>query len=153
MADRFKHVVLVGLSGSGKSTVGRLLAARLGRPFVDTDDLIVAEAGRPIAEIFAQQGEATFRDHERNRALLWEGNAVVWLDAPVEVLAERLGAAGAGRPLLAQGPGAGGPAARLAALRAVREAIYATAHARVDTTCLTPRQAVDGIMRLLERHA
>ncbi len=171
--ERYRHVVLVGLSGSGKSTVGPLLARRLGRPFVDTDALVVRETGQPIPRIFAEQGEAAFRDLERvavrraidgppaviatgggaptigaTRELLWRGNLVVWLDAPVEVLAARVGAAGAGRPLLATDD-PGGPAARLAALRAAREPIYATAHLRVETAGRSPEQVVDGLLARL----
>jgi shikimate kinase len=153
----FRHLVLVGLSGSGKSTVGRLLAERLGLDFVDTDELIVLWEGRSIPEIFEQQGEEAFRAlerraiasavdgppaviatgggapiDERNRAALWEGNAVVWLDAPVAALAARVKVAG-GRPLLA-----GGAEARLAQLRAAREPVYALAHVRVLTECRSP---------------
>jgi shikimate kinase len=165
-----KHVVLVGLSGSGKSTVGLELAGLLDRAFVDTDELIASEAGTSIADIFDQQGEAAFRERERqavrraldrppavlatgggapldtaNRAALWDGNLVVWLDAPVEVLVARLGTGGVVRPLLA-----GAPSVSLAALRAAREPIYATAHARVDTSGLTPLAAARQIASLLE---
>jgi shikimate kinase len=162
--------VLVGLSGSGKSTVGRLLAERLGRRFVDTDDVIVARAGKPIPRVFAEDGEVAFRAVESaavdevlagepaviatgggapvdpiNRGKLWEGNLAVWLDAPVDVLVRRVGRAGNGRPLLA-----GDAAGRLAALRAVREAIYSTAHLRLDTTALGPHQAVDAILQSIK---
>jgi 3-dehydroquinate synthase len=58
------NVVLVGFMGSGKTTVGRELAARLGRPFVDLDDEVAADAGRPVREIFADEGEAGFRQRE-----------------------------------------------------------------------------------------
>jgi shikimate kinase len=60
-----RHVVLIGLPGAGKSTVGRLAAARLGAGFEDTDELVVTAAGRPIARIFADDGEAAFRKLER----------------------------------------------------------------------------------------
>ncbi|HWP34554.1 MAG TPA: shikimate kinase, partial [Thermodesulfobacteriota bacterium] len=60
-----RNLVLVGLMGAGKSAVGRALAARLGRPFVDTDALVEARAGRPIPAIFAAGGEAAFRALER----------------------------------------------------------------------------------------
>lgn len=59
-----QHVVLVGLMGSGKSTVGRSLAERLGRELLDTDALVEARAGRSIREIFAVDGEQAFRDLE-----------------------------------------------------------------------------------------
>ena len=55
------NVILVGFMGAGKSAVGRILATRLGRCFVETDEMITAKEGRPIPEIFAEQGEARFR--------------------------------------------------------------------------------------------
>ena len=58
------NVVLVGFMGSGKSTVGRVLAERTNRSFVDLDDDIAADAGRSVAEIFADEGEAGFRQRE-----------------------------------------------------------------------------------------
>jgi shikimate dehydrogenase len=58
------NIILVGMPGSGKSTVGKALAEALGRPFVDTDALIVEEAGRPIPEIFSADGEEVFRAME-----------------------------------------------------------------------------------------
>ena len=60
-----KHVVLVGFMGSGKSSVGKLLASRLRRPFLDLDEVIEAEAGQPVDEIFRLQGEVAFRAKER----------------------------------------------------------------------------------------
>ncbi len=60
-----RHLVLVGLMGAGKTTVGEVCASRLGRPFVDTDDVVEATTGRVIAEIFATDGEAAFREAER----------------------------------------------------------------------------------------
>jgi len=59
------NLVLTGFMGSGKTTVGRLVAARLRRPFVDSDDLIVQRAGKSIARLFADEGEARFRALER----------------------------------------------------------------------------------------
>lgn len=121
-----RPVVLVGLMGVGKSAVGRRLADRMGRPFVDTDADVAALARSTIAELFEREGEAAFRAREssallealavrppavvatgggvvlaeRNRRLLTEQATVVWLDASPEVLAERVGA-GQDRPLLA----------------------------------------------------
>lgn len=59
-----EHIVLVGMMGSGKTTVGRLVARRLGRPFVDVDDAVVRRAGLSVSELFAGQGEAAFRSLE-----------------------------------------------------------------------------------------
>jgi shikimate kinase len=149
-----RHLVLVGLMGAGKSTVGQRCAARLARAFVDTDDVVERLAGMPIAEFFATAGEAAFRDLERdavadvcaspeplvvacgggtvldadNRRRLNASGFVVWLQAPVDVLTERCGD-GRDRPLLA-----GGPRAALARLLALREPAYeAVADVAVDT--------------------
>lgn len=144
---RSKQVIaLVGLSGAGKSSVGRQLAERLGCPLIDTDALITHSAGRTIPEIFAAEGEAGFRDLEadalmtaltnmpsvvatgagivlrpENRARLRERALVAWLDAPTETLVARLLIHNEARPLL-QGAD---PATRLEALRLVRQALYA----------------------------
>jgi shikimate kinase len=64
-AGEARRIILTGFMGSGKSTVGPLLAARLGWSFIDADDAIEAEAGITIAEIFARNGEAAFREQER----------------------------------------------------------------------------------------
>jgi len=109
-----RPLVLVGLMGVGKSTVGRRLARRLGLSFVDSDAAIEDAAGYPAAEIFERFGERDFRDGERRlvarlvegeirviatgggayvdpntRKLLNERAITVWLDAPVDILAER----------------------------------------------------------------
>lgn len=161
-----RSVALVGLSGAGKSTAARLVAARLGLPHADTDALVTARAGRPIPAIFAEAGEAAFRDleaaalaaalagsplvlatgggvvlHEANRALLRERAFVVWLDAPDEALLARLRAHDEERPLLA-----GDAAARLAALRAARAPLYrAAAHLTLHTAGLTPGEVAERI--------
>jgi len=124
------HLYLVGLPGSGKTTLGRQLAAHYGRAFVDLDDVIVAAAGQSIPAIFAAEGEAGFRAREAaalaalaaegepplvvatgggtpcfhdNLALLRSSGFVLWLAVPVPELARRLAATGqaAARPLLA----------------------------------------------------
>ncbi len=138
-----RPVVLVGLPGSGKSTVGRLVADTLGRPFLDLDELIEANVGRSIPEVFASEGEAAFRRIETealgqalartptpviaggggvvttdaNRRLLLDGPLVVWLDTPVDAVLGRLGDT-TGRPLVD-----GDPRGRLQALR--RERLHA----------------------------
>ena len=110
-----RPIVLVGLMGVGKSTVGRRLAQRLGLPFVDADEEIEAAAGMTIAEIFDRFGEPYFRDGERRvlarlidgspkviatgggafiqpetRAVILAETTAVWLDAEPDVLAERV---------------------------------------------------------------
>jgi shikimate kinase len=120
-----RHLILVGMMGAGKSTVGRRCAERLGRPFVDTDDLVSTLAGAPVAEVFTRDGEAAFREIERaavadacaapeptviaagggavldadNRKRMRDAGLVVWLQAPASELAARVGD-GRGRPLL-----------------------------------------------------
>ena len=124
-------VVLVGLPGSGKSVVGRRLANRHAASFIDVDERIEAAAGRSIPEIFAEEGETTFRameraaiadlgpaDHApevrrvvatgggavvdpRNRWALYRGRTTVWLDGRPEVLAQRLRRSPHVRPLVA----------------------------------------------------
>ncbi len=150
------HLVLVGLMGSGKSTVGRVCAERIGFEFADTDELVETTTGATVAEIFAAEGEDGFRRHERavvadvvqaptphviacgggvvldsaNRTALRSRGVVIWLDAPSTVLAERVGA-DPSRPLLASAD----PATTLARLAEVRHAAYeAAAHARVDAS-------------------
>lgn len=151
-----RSIALVGLSGTGKSTVGRALAAASGMTLVDVDMRIEARAGLPIPAIFREQGEAAFRQIEtealqaaleggkprilatgagmvlrnENRVLLREHAIVVWLDAPTETLVARLQAHDEERPLL-QGDDM---LARLDHLRAIRAPLYAEiANLRIET--------------------
>lgn len=148
-------VWLVGLMGAGKSAVGRRLAARLGRQFVDSDLEIEREAGSSIAEIFAGEGESAFRSRERAFIEAWcdrsaivalGGGAMaqsgipellartgrsVYLRALPRTLAERVGS-GEGRPLLA-GLDAAGRLAKLGELLVARSAFYDAAEVAVDT--------------------
>ena len=147
-------LVLIGLPGSGKSAVGRRLAARHGAVFIDLDGEIEGAAGTTIAEIFATEGEAGFRRRERravaalgppdpgrgllrvispgggaildprNRWTLFRGRVVAWLDVRPEVLAQRLRRSPTVRPLV-QG---GDPLGRIRALASDRERFYAAAH-------------------------
>jgi shikimate kinase len=162
MTARDRHLVLVGLMGAGKTTVGKVCAQRLGRDFVDTDDVVTRLAGVPFDEVWATGGEAAFRALERdavadvcaspvplviacgggtvidpdNRRRLRDAGFVVWLQAPVEVLEDRVGDGG-GRPLLAGGPG---PA--LARLLSMREPAY---DAVADIAVPTARRDVDDV--------
>jgi 3-dehydroquinate synthetase/shikimate kinase len=142
-------LVLVGLSGSGKSTFGRELARALGRPLLDTDAAVRERTGRTPAEIIRADGEAAFRTFEAdvvaslppgavvatgggavedpvNRWRLWQHGRVVWLDAAAELLAERLRAHDEPRPML--GSDLFGGLAKLAERRA---AFYRAADDRV----------------------
>ncbi|KAF0655130.1 shikimate kinase [Cyanobium sp. Copco_Reservoir_LC18] len=141
------NIYLVGMMGAGKSAVGRPLAEALGYRFIDADAALTEVAGRPIAEIFASEGEDAFRTLETavlNGIASWHslvvatgGGAVtrpenwghmrqglvVWLDAPEEELLRRLAADPTPRPLL----DAPDPAARLEALLRGRRPLYAQA--------------------------
>lgn len=168
-ADGDRPVVLVGLMGAGKTTVGRLLAERLGRPFVDTDDLVEEEAGMTIPTLFAKKGERAFRSLEseavrrvsalRGQVIAVGGGALsapenatqlrmtgdlVWLDADPAVLAERVGAGAGDRPLLA---GTEDVAARLAELHRRRDSDYAAAAAfTVRTDGRAPEEIAEEIL-------
>jgi shikimate kinase len=168
MSAETRSITLIGLSGAGKSTVGRLLAERFDWPLFDTDALITQLTGRSIPEIFTQDGEGRFREietdalrrtlavapaviatgggivlREENRALLRTHSFVVWLDAPTDALLARLLAHDEARPLLAGDD----PATRLEALRTARVKLYAeTAHVRIETNGLTAEVVCDQVV-------
>jgi shikimate kinase len=152
------------MMGSGKTTVGRIVADRLGLPFHDTDEAVEEASGRTVVELFAD-GEQTFRDAEADAVrslagqdavvacgggvVLDEGNVgalratglVVWLDAPVSVLAVRVGDA-TGRPLLDGDPDAG-----LERIASERRARYeAAAHLRVEATHHDPDETAGEVI-------
>ena len=154
------NVILVGFMGAGKSAVGRILAARLGRCFVETDEMITAKEGRPIPEIFAEQGEARFRALEdeavrllalkrRYRGVEREDEmpcrdgrlealraigTVVWLSGDFATLYERA-LRGGDRPMLH-----GKTREQAEALYEARKSFYSRADLAVDTTTLNPDQ-------------
>jgi shikimate kinase len=160
------RVVLVGAPGSGKSTVGALLAQRWGEPFADVDSVIESRVGKSVAEIFADDGEAVFRAFEESTtvelldapgvlalgggavtspvvrgALL--GLPVVWLRVTIAHAAGRVGLNEA-RPLLL-----GNVRGRLVRLLNERTPLYAeVARASVDTDGLTPEQVADRVEAL-----
>jgi shikimate kinase len=167
-------VVLTGFMGTGKTSVGERLAARLGQPFVDTDALIERRAGRPIAAIFAADGEATFRSAERraiaeavavpgaviatgggaiadadNLATLRAAAPIICLTARPDVILARTQAGGPVRPLL-QGDD---PARRVAELLAQRAAAYAEADLILDTSERTIDDLVADIEAFLRGRA
>ncbi len=150
-----RPVVLVGMMGVGKTSIGRKLAGLLHVPFVDADEEIERAAQMTISEIFAQFGEPYFRDGERRviarlidgpgtrrviatgggafvnpetRALILEKAIAVWLDSDIEVLLERVGRKDT-RPLLRQGD----PREILTRLKAEREPAYAEAPIHVKS--------------------
>jgi shikimate kinase len=168
MIDPDRHVVLVGMMGAGKSTVGQALAGRLGRDYADTDELVEIGARCSVREFFRQHGETEFRNAEGvvldaalrtfapgvigcgggivvtegNRALLRNGRGVVvWLRARPDTLAERLRDV-TDRPLLD-----GDPVGNLGRLAAAREAWYAAvADAVVDVDGLEVDEVVEAIL-------
>jgi shikimate kinase len=166
--DGGRGVFLVGFMGAGKSTVGRLLARRLGLCFLETDAMITAREGRPVSEIFAEHGETYFRQREAEvLAELGDKQAhvvatgggfpcrpgvmdrlrglgtVVWLAADFDAAYERA-TRGGGRPMLAARSRE--DAARLLASR---EEHYRRAHLAIDTTHLLVDQVVIRLLRLL----
>jgi shikimate kinase len=163
------HIVLVGLPGSGKSTVGPLLAEQLGAAFVDIDREIERRQRMSVSEIFASLGEASFRAMERamtqelatrpsmviapgggwmvdpeNVAVLRPPARIIHLVVSVPTAISRLGGEIDRRPLLA-GPAVGD---RFKALAAARLPLYSRADSEIDTENLTPQQVVSFGLRL-----
>jgi shikimate kinase len=159
-------ITLTGFMGSGKTTVGKVLADFLGCPFMDLDDLVVKKAGKSIPDIFAQDGEPAFRELEAqilrktvakyaestavlalgggavlapaSAALLHEKTVCIYLRATLDTLLARLEGETAGRPLAD---------ASLADRLTSREPLYEkTAHVIVDTDGLSPDEVADEII-------
>lgn len=169
-------ILLIGYRGSGKTSIGRKLADRLWQPFVDTDELIVREAGKSIRDIFAQDGEEAFRDletrslrqalassehvislgggaviREQNRQLIRQsGHRVIYLRCDAAVLHQRITAdpqTAAGRPALSP---LGGNLDEIRTILARREPWYRQVMtAELDVTNLSVDEAVVYIVRLL----
>jgi shikimate kinase len=162
------HLVLVGMMGAGKSTVGQLVADQLGWAYLDSDRQVEAATGKTVPELFADHGEAVFRAEEAkvlaealsgpepvvvsaaggvvlaesNRALMARAGTVVWLRADPATLARRVGD-GVGRPLLGEDP----PGA-LATLDAVRRPLYAAvAEVVVDVDDLSAEEVAAEVLR------
>jgi shikimate kinase len=161
-----RRIVLTGFMGSGKTTVGPLVAARLGWSFVDVDDVIEAEAGATIAELFSRHGETAFRDrehaaiarlaagdalvlalgggaieHPATRALLLTapGTLLVHLEVELATTLNRCQGTEQTRPVLAD-------QANLASRYQRRLPLYRTAHISISVDALTPQQVMEAIL-------
>jgi shikimate kinase len=161
-----QNIILVGFSGTGKTVVGRLVAARLRRRFVDMDDTIAERLGESLPGIFARYGEARYRDEERllaaeisksrglvvaagggtildekNYRVLAASGVVVALRAAPETIQKRL-AGEEPRPLLE----AADPLARIRELKAARRHAYDKVPFQIWTDELSPAEVADGII-------
>ena len=168
-----RHIVLVGLPGAGKTTVGRLVAQRLGAPFVDLDQLIESREGNSVSAIFAEQGEAAFRAVERavgeellagaptviapgggffldagTRRRTLDVACAVYLETSPRIAAERL-AGQSDRPLLEGGD----MARRIGELLSQREAAYLEAPCRVTTDGRSAKDVADAVCELARAEA
>jgi shikimate kinase len=169
-----QSIFLIGYRGTGKSTIARLLAEQLKYDWIDADDEIERRAGKSIAAIFAEDGEAAFREleavvvadlcrsrkivvalgggavmSEANRTAIRLAGIVIWLKASVETIANRMGAdttTASRRPNLTPAGGLN----EIESVLATREPIYrACAMFEVDTEGRTPTEVVDEIVMLL----
>ena len=163
------HVVLIGLPGAGKSTIGRLAAQRAKRAFLDFDREIERRQSQTVSEIFAERGEQFFRQLERaltqelaavggmivapgggwivdpeNVALLKPNAQLVWLKVRPEVAIARLRAEATVRPLLIRPD----PLSELKKLLEQREALYAQADHLINTEMVSLEQAADRVAQL-----
>ena len=167
-------IFLVGMMGAGKTTIGRALAQRLGRPFVDTDRVLVERCGVPVATIFEIEGEEGFRRRESavlaecaadagrvvatgggavldpaNRAVMRERGTVIYLRARLESLWERT-RHDTSRPLLATPD----PRGRLAEILEARDPLYReAAHLVVDTGAQSAATLVGRVVAALDAHS
>ena len=171
-SDQVRNIILVGFMASGKSSVARALSRHCGWPRVDGDDEIVARAGKPIAEIFRDSGEAAFRELERsvikdlcrqssriisggggsfideeNRRTMLDCGTVFYLNTSPETIHRRVTRGNPNapvRPLL----GAGNPLERIKELLAQRAPAYAQAHHAIETDQMSPDQVAESILSI-----
>jgi shikimate kinase len=166
-----QHIVLIGLPGSGKTTVGALVAERLKAGFVDVDSVIERREGRPITMIFAEKGEAVFRELERKEmetalanepAIIAPGGGwaaqpgavegakprafLIYLHTRPDTAAQRAGPEGT-RPMLMGGESA---EERMRHLIKEREPAYSQAHDKIETDRKTAAQVAAEVVRLAQ---
>jgi shikimate kinase len=167
-----RSIVLVGMMGAGKSSVGRRLGARLGLPFLDADTEIEAAAGMTIPEIFARHGEPAFRSGEarvierllesgpqvlatgggafvnpNTRALIHAKGVSIWLKAEFDVLMRRIKRR-SDRPMLKTAD----PAATLQRLMSERDPFYAEANLTIESRDVPHMMVVEEIIARLHEH-
>jgi shikimate kinase len=167
-----QHLLLVGLPGSGKSTVGRLVADGLPAPLIDVDGLLVREMGMPVTQIFGMVGEARFREMERDAVTAAQGgnpgvivpgggwaaqpgqleaakasSLVVYLKCTAVTAAKR-SQQGEARPVLAGVD----PGQRMRALLEERERFYLLAHHQIDAERGAPEAVAEQILELARQH-
>jgi shikimate kinase len=167
-----RSIVMVGLMGAGKTSIGRRLAQRLGLPFVDADHEIESAAGCTIEEIFERYGEAAFRDGERKiiqrllerpphvlatgggafmdpetRARIKAAGISVWLKADLDVLVRRVSRR-SNRPLLKRGD----PREVLAKLMELRYPVYAEADVCIDSLDAPAETTVERVIEAIDHH-
>ena len=168
-----RHLILIGLPGSGKTTVGRLVAEKLQGGFVDVDSIINRKEGKPIAMIFAEKGEPVFREMERKEveaalanqpAVIAPGGGwavqpgaleaakpaayIVYLKTRPETAASRAAPSGT-RPMLMGED----PEAQMRTLLKERDPFYTRADAKVETDKKTPEQVAAEVIRLAQTGA
>jgi shikimate kinase len=168
-----RHVVLIGLPGAGKTTVGRMVAERLKAGFVDIDTILIRKEGKPIALIFAEKGEPVFREMERKEvaaalanqpAVIVPGGGwaaqpgaldaaqphgyIVYLKARAEVAAGRAVPSGTRPVLMGQDP-----VEQMRELFKARDPFYAKADATVQTEAKSAEKVADEVVRLAQTSA
>ena len=167
-----RHIVLVGLPGSGKSTVGRLVADGLPAPLIDVDGLLVREMGMPVSQIFGMVGESRFREMERDAVIAAQGgnpgvivpgggwaaqqgqleaakmsSLVIYLKC-LPVTASKRSEQGEVRPVLAGVD----PVQRMRTLLEEREPLYLLAHYTVQTERIAPDAVAAEVIGLARQH-
>ncbi len=169
-----RHIVLIGLPGSGKTTVGRMVAEQLHAGFSDIDAILARREGKPITMIFAEKGEAAFREMERKEvdaalanvaAVIapgggWaaqpgaiatakqRGALVIYLRTRPETAAQRAAPEGTRPSLIGEDP-----VARMRQLHKEREPFYREAHAQLEVDRLAPPQVAREVVRLAQSSA